>query len=149
MKLSKAVVPTVSVGSFVAIVAIGGVLLIQNGTRPTNTPIVDQHVAAVSTAATHSTSHAVAKPAAVVPRSTVVVKKPTVQGATVTDPTSADPTSSAPTPNPVSSDPAVIPTTSDGWGPPNKQTDPAIPPPVRSRSAGPPCIGSECPTPTG
>lgn len=122
MKLSKAVAPAGSVGAFAIIAVTAGVLMIQNAGRGSSTPIVDQHVAAVSSVG--STSHALAKPAAVVPRSSVVVKKPaTIQGATVTDPASTD--SAAPT------DPATSSAPLDSNAPP---------PPTRPGApAGPTC----------
>lgn len=145
MKLSSKVVPAVSVGSFVAIVAIGGVLLIQNGTRPGDTPIVDQHVAAVSSV-THTSSAAVAKPLAVVPRSSVVVKKPaSIQGVTVTDPTSVTPAPSDSSADPASSDPPSYVLSSISNGAPSSM--PPVPSVIRA-SSPPPAPTEVLPTKT-
>jgi cell envelope opacity-associated protein A len=95
MKLSKAAPYGVGAG-FLAGLATAGVLLIGSSHPSQPAQIVVRNDAATASA-THSTSAAVAKPAAVVPRSSVVVKKPAVQEATVTDPsTDASAPASAP-----------------------------------------------------
>jgi len=127
MKLS----PVVSIASGVAslgVLATCGLLLIQNGShQPAGSTTVFRPDAVTTSPVHASSSHAVAKPAAVVPRSTVVVKKPTVQGAAVTDPS----TDSAPTESTQPADPQSLPAASGSNAPP---------PPLRAPTpAGPTC----------
>ena len=147
MKISRTQKAGGAVVALCGAAAVGAIVF--GGSHPAaTTQIVVRPDAATGSVSTSTSSAAVAKPLAVVPRSSVVVKKPaTIQGVTVTDPASTDPISPPATDSttPVTAAPVSDPATEGPNGGPLPSMPPPVPPPT---SAKPPLGPSISPSPS-